>query len=94
MLTVLILCMGGSNSAHTVLQVDTMSSAADIQAVEAKLRELPIRQVCQTAKVIQTLSRQYNFPPAAVNKAILNLSKRGAIELRMERQMLVNLGGS
>jgi len=75
-------------------QVDTMSSAADIQAVEAKLRELPIRQVCQTAKVIQTLSRQYNFPPAAVNKAILNLSKRGAIELRMERQMLVNLGGS
>lgn len=72
-------------------QVD-VSSTSDIQAVEAKLRELPIHQMISTSKVVKNLSTTYNFPASTVNRAILNLTKRGAIELRHNRSVVVNLG--
>jgi hypothetical protein len=51
-------------------------------------------QMIPTAKVVKNLVSTYNFDAGIVNRAILNLTKRGAIQLKHNREKLVNLGGA
>lgn len=55
---------------------------------------LQVMQMIPTAKVVKNLVSTYNFDAGIVNRAILNLTKRGAIQLKHNREKLVNLGGA